>query len=116
MFIELCNACLRGYWACIYARSVDSKGRDRVRYDKVRLLVSITKVAPLKTQSISRLKVLAAVLISKFILKNVIDFDYELVALTDSNVILAWLPSTPQLRTFVSSRVMQIIGAFAPHC
>lgn len=114
-FIGFCDASSRGYGACIYAKSVNNIGES-----KVQLLVSKTKVAPLKPLSIPRLELMAAVLLSKLyllIINNCKELKYETFALTDSSVVLAWLKTPPyRLKTFVSSRVSKVIELLPPLC
>lgn len=115
--IGFCDASSRGYAACVYLRSVDGNGKV-----KVRLICSKSKVAPLKPiMSIPRLELMAAVLLTKlitFIKQNVLaDFNGPTFAFSDSSVVLSWLHTPPyKLKTFVSSRVSQIIDAVPPNC
>jgi hypothetical protein len=78
------------------------------------LLLSKSKVAPLKTLSIPRLELCAAVLLSN-IIKNVtssIKFMSQIENIylfTDSTIVLGWLNTSPHLlKTFVANRVVQI--------
>lgn len=106
--IAFCDASARGYAACIYVRSVDPNNGV-----KTRLLISKSKVAPIKPFSIPRLELMATVLLSKLILfvqKNIKNLNFQVTALTDSSVVLAWLQTPPyKLKTFVSSRVAQVV-------
>lgn len=106
--IAFCDASTRGYAACIYVRSVDPNN-----VVKTRLLISKSKVAPIKPLSIPRLELMAAVLLSKLVLfvqQNIKNLHFQVTALTDSSVALAWLLTPPyKLKTFVSSRVAQVV-------
>lgn len=106
--IAFCDASSRGYAACIYVRSVDANNDV-----KTRLLISKSKVAPIKPLSIPRLELMAAVLLSKLVLfvqQNIKNLNFQVTALTDSSVALAWLQTPPyKLKTFVSSRVAQVV-------
>jgi hypothetical protein len=95
------------YAAAIYCRQIHN-GRA-----KVCLLVSKTKVAPIKQVSIPKLELCGAHLLSKLfhsvmeILKN---YNYDIFAWTDSKVVLSWLSAHPcKWKTFVANRTSQII-------
>lgn len=111
--VAFCDASTRGYAACVYVRSVNSNGDV-----KTRLLASKTKVAPLKPLSIPRLELMAAVLLSKLILyikQNLKNINVNVTALTDSSVTLAWIQTSPyKLKTFVSTRVAQVVEVVPP--
>lgn len=114
--IAFCDASSRGYAACVYLRSVDRNG-----HVKVRLLTSKSKVAPLNPiLSIPRLELEAAVLLSKlvsFVVQNLNDFKVSIIALGDSNNVLAWLQTPPyKLKTFVANRVSQVTTVVPSHC
>lgn len=114
--VGFCDASSYGYAACLYFRSEDENGNV-----KSKLLASKTKVAPLHpVLTIPRLELMAALLLSKlihFIAKNLTDFVYSVFAFSDSSVVLSWLQTPPyKLKTFVSSRISQIIDIVPPSC
>lgn len=114
--IGFCDASSYGYAACLYLRSEDTNG-----IVKCKLLASKTKVAPLQpVLSIPRLELMAALLLSKlirFFSQNLTDFVYSVFAFSDSSVVLSWLQTPPyRLKTFVSSRISQIIDVVPPSC
>ena len=84
-----CDASERAYAACIYIVATDSHGKR-----KSSLLVARTKVAALKTQSVLRLEVCAALLGTKFyqsVIKSIGQTPVvieDTFALTDSTIVL----------------------------
>lgn len=106
----------KGYAAVVYFRFVlpDEKY-------VVRLICGKSKVAPLKTISLPRLELCAAVLLSNLV--NLVQrfhsdrllFSY-IFAWTDSMVVLSWIKSSPhKWKTFISNRVSYIQERIAPH-
>lgn len=107
--IGFADASERAYGAVIYLQV--GVGVERT----VRLVCSKSKVSPLKTVSIARLELCAALLMSK-LLRNVLDIfepRYKITnvyAFTDSRVVLCWINSSPhRWQTFVSNRVVKVI-------
>ncbi|KAL0896002.1 hypothetical protein ABMA27_011992 [Loxostege sticticalis] len=110
-----CDASERGYCAVIYCRVIDGEGSCSVN-----LCCAKTKVAPLRKQSIPRLELQAAVLLTDLIhatveaLKPFYSFD-EIYAWSDSSVALSWIKSCPsKWKTFVANRVSHIQDIVAP--
>lgn len=98
----------RGYASVIYLRACYNNTYSTY------LVCSKSRVAPLKTISIPRLELCAAVLLSEltdFVLKtyaNKISFT-KIYAYTDSTIALAWIKSHPhRWKPFVSNRVSYI--------
>lgn len=101
------DASQNAYGACIYLRSVDSNNKITVL-----LLCSKSKVAPIKTATIPRLELCAALLSAKLCkaVRESLRCDIQTeVHWCDSTIVLAWLRSSFQnLKTFVSNRVSEI--------
>ncbi|XP_029176084.1 uncharacterized protein LOC114944355 [Nylanderia fulva] len=101
------DASKRAYAAMVYLRVLRS-------FDDVQitLLCAKTKVAPLKTLSIPRLELNAAVLLSRLIKWIYRSFNLSNVPVygwTDSTVTLAWITQHPsRWRTYVATRVSEI--------
>ncbi|GFW11740.1 uncharacterized protein TNCV_43751 [Trichonephila clavipes] len=95
------------YAAAIYCRQ---KHNGKI---KVQLLVSKTKVAPVKQVSIPRLKLCGAHLLSKLfksVLRTLKHYTFDVFAWTDSKIVLSWLSSHPRKwKTFVANRTSEIM-------
>lgn len=92
--------------AVVYLRRVSSSG-DNV----VTLLISKTKLAPMKPVSMPRLELCAAHLLAKVVksLSNTMPSISRIYLWSDSTTVLAWLKSNPKKwSTFVSNRVGDI--------
>ncbi|CAH2006564.1 unnamed protein product [Acanthoscelides obtectus] len=103
------DASLEAYGACVYVRSEDANGKVYVR-----VMCSKTKVAPLKTITVPRLELCAALLLANLVQKVktslTVKID-EIVLWSDSSVCLTWIHTPPNiLQTFVGNRVSQIQG------
>ncbi|GFV76317.1 integrase catalytic domain-containing protein [Trichonephila clavipes] len=95
------------YAAAIYCRQ---KHNGKI---KVQLLVSKTKVAPVKQVSIPRLELCGAHLLSKLfksVLRTLEYYTFDVFAWTDSKIVLSWLSGHPrQWKTFVANGTSEII-------
>ncbi|GFT84603.1 uncharacterized protein TNCV_714461 [Trichonephila clavipes] len=95
------------YAAAIYCRQ---KHNGKI---KVQLLVSKTKVAPVKQVSIPRLELCGAHFLSKLfksVLRTLKYYTFDVFAWTDSKIVLSWLSGHPrQWKTFVANRTSEII-------
>lgn len=95
------------YGAVVYARTEYSDGTVRCR-----LLMSKSRVAPLKPMTIPRLELAAAELLSRLIpeIKESMEFpDMKYMLFTDSSPTLYWIRKDPaKLKMYVSNRVKLI--------
>jgi len=101
------DASERAYGAAIYIRAVQ---RDKTI--KINLLCSKSRVAPIKTQTIPRLELCAALLAAELITRVKVDLGYQDKAAylwTDSQIVLAWINNHPgKFPVFVAHRVVKI--------
>nr|XP_012153201.1 PREDICTED: uncharacterized protein LOC105664204 [Megachile rotundata] len=101
------DASSHAYAAVVYCRIIATDGSVLVT-----VLMAKSKVAPLKTLSIPRLELLAALLLSKLISAIRAALPYENIEChcwTDSTITLAWLQQSPsRWQTFVANRVSEI--------
>ncbi|XP_043474409.1 uncharacterized protein LOC122506354 [Leptopilina heterotoma] len=102
-----CDASQKGYGACIYVRSIDS--REKI---ECHLLCAKSRVAPLKTITLPCLELCSAVLLSNLFLSVYKSLNmpvHEITFWTDSSIALSWINTSPhQLKTFVANRVSDI--------
>lgn len=102
-----CDASIRAYGAAIYVRRVSEKGNIETN-----LLVSKSRVAPLKVVTIPRLELAAAELLSKLFLVTSNSMEWrnaECYLWSDSTIALQWMNKEPhELKMFVANRVKTI--------
>ena len=103
------------YAAVVYLRMVNSDGKHYTS-----LVMSKTKVAPIKKQTIPRLELCGAVILAKILnhLRSIFRIPLQdTYAWTDSTVVLNWLIGNPRrFKTFVSNRVANIVEDVPATC
>ncbi|GFV51652.1 integrase catalytic domain-containing protein [Trichonephila clavipes] len=101
------DASERAYAAVVYIKCFNESGQSQTR-----LLCSKSRVAPLKTLTIPRLELSAALLLSRLVKKVVPILQLSIHKIwmwTDSTIALAWIKTEPhKLKTFVNNRVAEI--------
>lgn len=107
ILVGFCDASQLGYAAVTYLVVQN--------HNSSHLLMAKSKVAPLKSLTIPRLELCAAVLLSKLIkyILSSVHFAAQIekvILFTDSTIVLSWLQTPPHLlKTFVANRVVQIL-------
>ncbi|GFW47254.1 uncharacterized protein TNCV_57071 [Trichonephila clavipes] len=101
------DASERCYAAAVYCKSKNLKSETLVR-----LITSKSRVAPIKSLTIPRLELCAAVLLAKLVKRVVAALQLETAELylwSDSMIVLAWLRKEPMdLKILVQNRVAKI--------
>ncbi|GFU93784.1 integrase catalytic domain-containing protein [Trichonephila clavipes] len=101
------DASERAYAAAVYIKCFNESGQSQTR-----LLCSKSRMAPLKTLTIPRLELSAALLLSRLVKKVVPILQlpiHKIWMWTNSTIALAWIKTEPhKLKTFVSNRVAEI--------
>lgn len=114
--LGFCDASISGYAAVLYLRVVNAPDDSCVF-----LIGTKTKLAPLKTSTIPRLELNAALLLAKWMsrIKTVLEDRLTIVgtyAWTDSSIVLSWLTAPHgSFKVYVSNRVHQI-SVLLPTC
>lgn len=102
-----CDASIKAYGAAIYVRLIHEDGTIRTN-----LLVSKSRVAPLKKVTIPRLELAAAELLSNLYAVVSRAMEWQSVSYylwSDSTIALQWLNKNPmELKLFVANRVKKI--------
>lgn len=103
-----CDASTNAYGAVLYIRTIDC----RTNSINTGILVSKSRVAPLKTLSIPRLELCAAGLLAQLTRKVLATCELhqaDCYMWTDSTVVLHWMKRSPhELKTFVANRIANI--------
>jgi hypothetical protein len=101
------DASMSAYGAAIYLRSRNSQGEYSTQ-----LLCAKSRVAPLKTVSLPRLELCAALLLARLIHKTASALNPKITKQylwTDTSIVLAWLAASPNSwQVFVANRVSEI--------
>ncbi|XP_075163230.1 uncharacterized protein LOC142235861 [Haematobia irritans] len=111
-FHGFCDASEKAYAAALYIRIKTKKSIS------THLVVSKTKVAPIKTLSIPRLELCGATLLAEMIdhiIPQLRIKDFTINCWTDSTIVLSWLSKPPCFwATFVANRVSKITQIVPP--
>ncbi|KAI8424132.1 hypothetical protein MSG28_002728 [Choristoneura fumiferana] len=103
-----CDASLKGYAAVVYLRVERTDGEVQVH-----LLLSKSKVSPLKTKmTIPRLELCGALILSRLLkhCSELLEVPHKVVAWCDSSIALSWIRApVHQLKMFEGNRVSQIL-------
>ena len=99
------DASISTYAAVLYMRTCFENGEIDVR-----IIASKTKVTPIKQQTIPRLELMAALLLSQLVSNTtrVLSFKGSIHCWTDSTCVLYWIQNNKPWKQFVSHRVQEI--------
>ncbi|XP_064382855.1 uncharacterized protein LOC135331570 [Halichondria panicea] len=101
------------YAAVVYLRITDTSNRVHIA-----LVMSKSKVAPIKRLTIPRLELCGAQLLARLIhhIRQVLDIPLSLThAWTDSTIVLNWLDGSPRrYKTYVGNRISTIVDLIPP--
>ena len=104
-----CDASSKAYGGAVYLRTVHHDTTISVH-----LIMDKSRLAPLKMQTIPRLELCGAQLLSRLLKQVALDLDLptdSIYAWTDSSVVLGWLKTaTCRLKLYVSHRVTDILS------
>lgn len=107
------DASEQAYAGAIYFRMVDATAKVHTS-----LIMSKTKVAPIKRLSIPRLELCGALIVTRLLnhVKNVFEIPLsDVFAWTDSSIVLNWLSGSPRrFKTYVGNRVSEIVDKIPP--
>ena len=102
------DASIQAYTAAVYARFVDENGSIHTS-----LLAVKTRVAPIKQQSLPRLELCGALLLSRLlnrVVESLSSHSTTIHAWYDSTIVLSWLSQPPiKLKTFEGNRISKIL-------
>ena len=108
-----CDASEIAYAGVVYIRMTDTQDNTHVS-----LVMAKTKVAPIKRQTIPRLELCGAHLLSKLLRhpKEIFNVPmHDTFAWTDSTIVFCWLNGNPRrFKTFVGNRVSFIMDQISP--
>ena len=107
-----CDASEVAFSAVVYIRCTYSNSPTTCR-----LVLSKTRVAPLKTQSIPRLELSGAVLLTEILdsTSETLEIPKSVSAWCDSTIALAWLNGCPRdYQTYVANRISKATSLFPP--
>ncbi|XP_058449453.1 uncharacterized protein LOC131429392 [Malaya genurostris] len=101
-----CDASTKGYGCCIYVTGPDLEGQL-----KSQLLISKSRVAPVRPMTVPRLELCAALLGSQLMetVRTTTEFTGPAMFWTDSTIVLHWIRSPPTIwKVFVSNRIAEV--------
>lgn len=108
-----CDASSVGYGTCLYVRSKDECGNTVVS-----LICAKSRVAPLKTITITRLELCGALLLARLYRETYDALNIKpskVIFWCDSTIVLHWLKTPPHLlKTYVSNRVVEVQEITSP--
>ena len=103
-----CDASMQAYGACVYLRVEKQSGQVNCE-----LVSSKSRITPIKKQTIPRLELMGAVVLSELMnsVQNELSCYYKIskvVAWIDSTVAYYWITNNKQYKPFIQNRIMKI--------
>ena len=108
------DASEESYAGVVYLHVEDSAGNIHTE-----IVMSKTRVAPIKRLSIPRLELCGAQPLTKLLchIKRILNVPVTVFAWTDSTIVLSWLTGNPRrFKTYVGNRVSFIVDQLPPDC
>ena len=110
---EPLNSTMTSEWHCITDASIKAYGAVAYIWDDTHSSFAIAKaqVAPLKSHTLPRLELMAAVTgsrLCKFVISSLDRFQFKITMWSDSQITLCWISSKKKLPLFVANRVNEI--------
>ena len=106
--VGFCDASEGAYAAVVYVVGENAAGEKESK-----IVMCKTRVSPIKKQSIPRLELLGALILSRLMkrvneeLEKVLELD-EIICLTDSEVVLNWIQKNREYKMYVQNRVEEV--------
>ncbi|XP_055944124.1 uncharacterized protein LOC129975174 [Argiope bruennichi] len=110
-----CDASPKAYGAVAYFRYITEEGSAKVSF-----IMSKSKVAPLKTLTLARLELMAALIgarLAKYLQDTFPSLIKRVYLWSDSKIVIHWVKGSAKIwKPFVCNRVTQVQLLTSPHC
>ncbi|KAF8783269.1 hypothetical protein HNY73_013454 [Argiope bruennichi] len=110
-----CDASPKAYGAVAYFRYITEEGSAKASF-----IISESKVAPLKTLTLARLELMAALIgarLAKYLQDTFPSLIKRVYLWSDSKIVIHWVKGSAKVwKPFVCNRVTQVQLLISPHC